>query len=118
MGRSLLESTLWGGVGAMIGWNLLSIWPALLPYTLLVGLAGLLYGRRIFQGAAMHPKFSMWSYAYMTALILLAPALMDSPSSGGSGAAIWFRVWQFILVALYGTTAVAVFNAFWPEKQS
>ncbi|NCF62133.1 MAG: DUF2955 domain-containing protein [Gammaproteobacteria bacterium] len=118
MGRSLLESTLWGGVGAMIGWNLLSIWPALLPYTLLVGLAGLLYGRRIFQGPAMHPKFSMWSYAYMTALILLAPALMDSPASGGSGAAIWFRVWLFILVALYGTTAVAVFNAFWPEKQS
>jgi len=118
MGRSLLESTFWGGIGALIGWSLLSIWPSLLPYTLLVGLAGLLYGRRIFQGPAVHPKFSMWSYAYLTSLILLAPALMDSPGSGGSGAAIWFRLFLFMLIAFYGTMAVAVFNAFWPEKKS
>lgn len=116
MGQSLLESTFWGGIGAMIGWTLLSIWPSLLPYTLLVGLAGLLYGRRIFQGKGMHPKASMWSYAYLTALIILAPAVMDSP--GGSGAAIWSRVWLFMIIAFYGTAAVAVFNAFWPAKTS
>jgi len=113
MGRSLLESTIWGGIGAMIGWALLSIWPSLLPYTLLVGLAGLLYGRGVFLGPGMHPKFSMWSYAYLTAIIILAPALLDSPVSGGSGAAIWSRIWLFILIAFYGTAAVAVFNTFW-----
>jgi hypothetical protein len=117
MGRSLLESTFWGGVGALIGWNLLSIWPSLLPYTLLVGLAGLIYGRRIFQGPAVHPKFSMWSYAFLTMIILLAPSLLDSPGSGGSSAAIWSRLWLFMVIALYGTMAVAVFNAFWPERK-
>jgi len=118
MGRSLLESTFWGGLGALVGWNLLSIWPALLPYTLLMGLAGLIYGRRIFQGPAVHPKFSMWSYAYLTMLIILAPSVLDTPGSAGSGAAIWSRVWLFMLIAVYGTMAVAVFNAFWPGKKS
>lgn len=114
MGRSLLQSTIWGGIGALIGWTLLSIWPSLVPYTLLVGLAGLLYGRRIFLGRSMHPKFSMWSYAYLTMLVILAPAVLDMP--GGSGAAIWSRIWIFIMIAFYGTAAVAVFNAFWPER--
>ncbi len=117
MGNSLLESTIWGGVGALIGWTLLSIWPSLLPYTLLVGLAGLLYGRGVFLGPGMHPKFSIWSYAYLTAIIILAPALLDSAGSGGSGTAIWSRIWLFILIAFYGTAAVAVFNAFWPAKK-
>ena len=117
MGRSLLESTFWGGVGAIVGWTTLSIWPSLLPYTLLIGLAGLLYGRRIFQGPAVAPKFSMWSYAFLTMVIILAPAVLDAPGSEGSGAAIWSRVWLFMLIALYGTTAVAVFNAFWPAKK-
>lgn len=116
MGSSLLASTIWGGLGALVGWTLLSIWPSLLPYTLLVGLAGLLYGRGVFRGPGMHPKFSMWSYAYLTAIIILAPALLDS-AGGGSGAAIWTRVWLFIVIAFYGTAAVAVFNTFWPAKK-
>ncbi|NOQ90129.1 MAG: DUF2955 domain-containing protein, partial [Gammaproteobacteria bacterium] len=38
MGRSLLESTLWGGAGTLVAWSLLSIWPSLIFYTLLIGL--------------------------------------------------------------------------------
>jgi hypothetical protein len=115
MGRSLLESTLWGGVGALIAWLLMSAWPSLIFYTLLIGLAGLVYGRGIFSGPAVHPKFSMWSYAFLTMIVILAPAVLDSP--GGSGAEIWSRLWLFILIALYGTTAVAVFDAFWPSAK-
>jgi hypothetical protein len=118
MGRSLLASTFWGGVGALAGWTLLSAWPALLPYTLLIGLGGLLYGRGIFEGPSVHPRSSMWSYAFLTMIIILAPAVLDDPGSGGSGAAIWSRVWLFMLIALYGTLAVTVFNAFWPQKRS
>jgi len=118
MGSSLLASTFWGGVGALIMWTLLDAWPSLLFYTLLVGLAGLLYGRGIFQGPAVHPRFSMWSYAFTTMLIIIGPAVLDTPGSGGGGAAIWSRLWLFIIIAFYGTTAVAVFNAFWPGKNS
>lgn len=114
MGRSLLTSTLWGGAGAIGAWYLLSVWPSLFLYTLIIGLAGLLYGRRIFHGAAVHPDFSTWSYAFLTMIIILAPAMLDSPGSTGAGAAFWSRLGLFVLIALYGTAAVAIFDAFWP----
>jgi len=114
MGRSLLESTLWGGGAALTTWYLLKIWPSLLMYVLLVALAGLLFGRRIFQGAAVRPDFSKWSYAFLTMLILLAPAVTDNPLGGGAAGAVWTRLFLFVLIAVYGTAAVAVFDAFWP----
>lgn len=116
MGRSLLESTLWGGLGAIIAWNVLSIWPSLILYTLLVAIAGLVYGRWIFQGPAVHPKFQMVSYAFLTMIVILAPAVLDGTGASGAGAAFWSRFLLFILIAVYGTVAVRVFDAFWPGK--
>ena len=116
MGRSMLASTLWGGLGAVIAWQALSIWPALLLYTLLIALAGLLFGPRIFQGQGMHPKFSMWSYAYLTMVVVLAPAVLDSQGGSAAGSAFYSRVLLFVVIAVYGSIAIAVFDAFWPEK--
>lgn len=115
MGVSLLQSTFWGGVGALAGWYLLGIWPSLLFWTLLVAVAGLVYGRWIFQGAAMHPKFSMVSYAFLTMMVILAPAVLDS--SGDAASAFYTRLGLFVLIAAYGTLAVAVFDAFWPAAR-
>jgi hypothetical protein len=108
MGRSLLESTFWGGVAAIVAWTILGAWPSLLLYVLLIGLAGLLFGRGIFQGPGVHPQFSKWSYAFLTMIVLLAPAVLDLPGSGGAAAAIWSRLWLFLVIAGYGTLAVAV----------
>lgn len=116
MGRSLMESTLWGGLGAVIAWNVLSVWPSLLMYTLLVGLAGLIYGRWIFQGPAVHPKFQMVQYAYLTMIVILAPAVLDSAGGSSAGSAFWSRTLLFILIAVYGTFAVWLFDNLWPEK--
>ncbi len=118
MGRELLESTVWGGAGAIIGWCLMKIWPSLILYTLLIGLAGLVYGRWIFRGPAVHPKFSMASYAFLTMIVILAPAVLDSPTGSGAGAAFYSRLLLFILIAVYGTAAVAVFDAFWPGRKA
>lgn len=112
MARSQIESTLWGGLGAIIAWQLLSIWPSLLMYTLLIALAALLYGPRIFEGEAMHPRGAMWSYAFLTMIVLIAPAVSEGQSGGGAGAAFWSRFGLFIVIALYGSIAVAVFDAF------
>ena len=117
MGRSLLESTFWGGVGAVIGWYVLSIWPSLAIYTLLIALAGLYFGRGIFRGPAVGPDFQMWSYAFLTMLVILAPAVLDSPVSSTAEAAFWSRLWLIALVAVYGTVTVAVFDAFWPRRR-
>ena len=118
MGKSLLASTLWGGVGAIIAWNVLSIWPSLLMYTLLVALAGLIYGRWIFQGPAVHPNFQMVQYAYLTMIVILAPAVLDVAFGSAAGSAFWSRLLLFILIAVYGTVAVAVFDAFWPGRSA
>ncbi len=117
LGRSLLESTLWGGLAAVTGWYALSIWPSLILYVLLVGLAGLCIGRGVFVGPAVGPKFQMWSYAFLTMLVILAPAVLDSPVSSDAGSAFWTRFWLIVLVAVYGTVTVRVFDAFWPARE-
>ena len=118
MGRSLLESTFWGGVGAIIGWYALSLWPSLVFYTLIIALAGLFFGRGIFKGPAVGPKFSMWSYAFLTMIVILAPAVLDSPVSSSAESAFWTRLLLIALVAVYGTITVAVFDAFFPERSN
>lgn len=117
MGRSLLAATFWGGLAAIAAWCLLHAWPSLILYVLLIGLAGLLFGRLVFQGPGVAPEFSKWSYAYVTMLIILAPALIDHPGSSGAGAAFWTRLGHFLAIAVYGSAAVAVFDAFWPARR-
>ena len=52
-GKSLLMSTAIGGIGAIIGWQILSITPSLTIYTLIILIAGLLMGPKIFKGKAV-----------------------------------------------------------------
>jgi hypothetical protein len=114
---SLLLSTLIGGLAALIGWMILGVWPLLTLYTLLVALAALLMGRRIFLGNGMHPSAATWSYAYLTMIIILAPAVMDSLTGSSAGVAFFDRLAMIAGATLYGVAAVYVFDAFWPGKK-
>ena len=115
LGRSLLESTVLGGIGAIVAFQVLSIYPSLTIYYLLVALACLLAGPKIFQGPGMHPKGSTWSYGVLTMIIVLAPAVMDGAGADGASSAFYTRLLLFVIVAVYCTTAIAVFDAFWPR---
>jgi uncharacterized membrane protein YccC len=114
MGREQIESTLWGGLAAIVAWQLMSIWPSLLMYGLVIVLSGLLFGPRIFVGKGMHPRASMWSYAFMTMIIVLAPALLDGLSADGASMAFYNRLLLFVIIAIYGSVVITVFDAFWP----
>jgi hypothetical protein len=116
VGKSLLMSTLIGGLGAVIMWNVMSIWPSLLIYILLVVLGGLFMGRKIFQGQGMNPGAGVWSYAFLTMLVIIAPAVTDG--AGGDAAAVKFfdRILMMGWATLYGVAAVYVFDAFWRGK--
>lgn len=114
--RSLIVSTFIGGVAAIIAWQVLSIWPSLVMYTLLVGLAGLVMGPRIFAGPGMHPAGATWSYGYLTMIVVLAPAVLDTQSGAAAGAAFWTRLEMFIWATVYGTGAVFVFDTLWRRK--
>lgn len=118
LGRSLLLSTFWGGLGAALAWSLLRIWPSLVLYGLIIALAALIFGRRIFHGPGMQPDNSMWSYAFLTMIILIAPAVADSLVGSDLGSAFWTRLFLFVIIAIYGSVVVAVYDAFWPLKKS
>jgi hypothetical protein len=122
-GKSLLLSTVIGGVGAIAAWQVLSIWPSLLIYVLLIGLGGLIMGPRIFAGPGMHLAGPTWSYGYLTMIVILAPAVMDGQAGASADAAFWGRLQMFIWAAVYGTGAVFVFDTLWrrnppPQEQS
>ncbi len=116
LGMSLLESTFWGGTGAIIGWQLISIWPSLVFFTLLIALACLVYGRGIFHGPGLHPKGQMWSYALLTLIVLLVPAVSDSIVGSDANSAFWSRLWLFVIIAVYGTAAAAAFDALFAKR--
>ncbi len=117
VGLEQIESTLWGGFAAIIAWQVMSIWPSLIMFGLIMALSGLFFASRIFKGYGMHPKTDMWSYAFLTMIIILTPALADSQASNGADTAFYSRLALFIVIGLYGWLSVAVFDEFFPFKE-
>jgi hypothetical protein len=111
-GHSLLQSTVIGGVGAVIGWQILSIAPTLMVFTVYVGLAALVMGRKIFQGRGLHPDAATWSYGFLTMVVILAPAVADSLVGGPANVKFLQRLWMFLLATVYAVGTVYVFDAF------
>ena len=116
-GKSLLMSTVIGGIGAIIMWQLLSIWPSLVFYTLLVALGGLIMGRRIFSGLAMHTQAGTWSYAFLTMIVLIAPAVLDGPGGSTASVSFYSRLGMMFAATLYSVVAVRIYDAFRPLQQ-
>jgi len=115
-GKSLLMSTFVGGIGAVIMWVAMSAWPSLLNLVLLVLLGGLVMGRRIFHGQGMAAGADMWSYAFMTMLVIILPSVMDGMGGSAAGAKFFDRMSMVAWTTLYAVAAVSVFDAFWREK--
>ncbi len=111
-------STIIGGIGAIIGWNILKVVPTLSMYALIIGLGALVIGPRIFQGKAMHPQAATWSYGYLTMIVILAPAVMDTASGSSANLAFLSRLLMFVFATLYGVAAVYIVDAFRPGKPS
>jgi len=111
--KSLIVSTLAGGFAAIIAWEVLSMWPSLLLYTLLIVLAGLVFGPRIFKGDGLHDQADTWNYAYLTMIVVLAPAVLDGSFGSSADARFYDRLLMFAWATIYGVGAVYVFDAFW-----
>jgi hypothetical protein len=116
--KSLILSTLFGGVAAVIGWHVLSIWPSLTMYTLLIALAGLVFGLRIFAGRGLQADGDTWSYGFLTMIVVLAPAVLDGDFGSSADARFYDRLLMFVWATLYGVGAIYVFEAFWPRQHS
>jgi len=116
-GRSLLMSTVIGGVGGMVIWSVLKVWPVLLIYVLLMLLAALIIAPRIFRGPGLAPGADTWSYAFTTLIIIIGPAVEDSASGAAAGAKFVERIMMFMLATLWAVVAVFVFDHWLKPKQ-
>jgi hypothetical protein len=116
--KSLIMSTLIGGIGAAVAWNVLRIWPSLTVYTLLIALAGLIFGPRIFSGRGLQPNGATWSYAFLTMIVVLAPAVLDGDYGSSADARFYDRLWMFVWATFYGVGAIFLFEVFWPQRKS
>lgn len=114
--KSLIMSTLIGGIGAVVAWNVLRIWPSLTLYTLLIALAGLVFGPRIFAGRGLQPNGPTWSYGFLTMIVVLAPAVLDGDFGSSADARFYDRLLMFIWATLYGVGAIYLFEVFWPQR--
>ena len=116
-GRSLVLSTIIGGLAAIVMWNVLRMWPSLIIYTLLTVLCALILGPRIFAAKGLTPDGPTWSYGFLTMIIILAPAVVDSQGGAAAGARFTDRIIMFLLATLYAVIAVFVFDQFWPTRE-
>jgi hypothetical protein len=112
--KSLLTSTVAGGLAAIGAWELLSVWPSLMLYTLLVAAASLWFAGRMFKGAGPAPDGGTWMYGLLTMIVILAPAVLDTQVGSNAGASFYDRLLMFVAASVYGVGAVFVFDAFWP----
>ena len=94
----------------------MSTWPSLINLVLLVTIAGLLMGRKIFQGQGMAASAGTWSYAFLTMLVIIVPAVMDGAGGDAAGAKFFDRIAMLSWATIYGVVAVYVFDAFWRGK--
>lgn len=115
--KSLVFSTVAGGLAAILAWQALSAWPSLTLYVLLVALAGLFFGWRIFAGQGLRDDADTWTYAFLTMIVVLAPAVLDSDFGSAAGARFYDRLFMFIWATLYAVVAVYIFDAFWRRPE-
>ncbi|MCU7800360.1 MAG: DUF2955 domain-containing protein [gamma proteobacterium symbiont of Lucinoma myriamae] len=105
-GRELIDSTLLGGLFAILFWFALGIWTNLWMFFLWMLLFSLFFSCKIYQLIATRFPASFWLNTAVTMLILLGPAVEDSASGKDVYAAFFSRAMLFILITLYAVFAV------------
>lgn len=112
--RSMLLSTLIGGLAALLIWGTLRIWPSLVIYVLGILIASLVLGRRVFAGKGLASDGPMWSYALVTLLVILGPAVAPSPSANFQFS---LRIFLMLVVTVYGIGAMFLFDLFTGQRK-
>lgn len=109
-GRGQMLSTAIGGLLAVVFWHVLKVWPSLTLYTLITLLMCLYCSSKIFRGPAVAPTAQVWSYAVVTMLLLIGPAVGDTQFGDGAGTAFVERLILFGVAVLYGAVAIYVYD--------
>lgn len=109
-GNELLVSTMLGGLLSIAVWVILDINANLWIFTLLIFSCGLFVFSRIYDVVKSRFSVSVWVNAFITMLLLLGPALMDSSSGKDVYSAFLFRMSLFVVVTLYAWSIFGLLN--------
>ena len=66
---------------------------------------------------AMHAQAGTWSYAFLTMIVLIAPAVLDGPGGATASAGFYNRLGMMIAATLYSVVALRIYDAFRPLQQ-
>ena len=110
MARELVLSTIIGGAAALAVWTLLRLWPGLLLFTLLMGLAALLVARPMFGAVQSRFRFEHWQNVLTTAIILIGPAVTDSATGVDIDRQMMIRLLTFLVLVVYAAAMVELLD--------
>jgi hypothetical protein len=115
--RELVGSTFLGAVLAMVVWGGLTLQPNLWMFALWTAAVSLWVGVRLFRVKATRFPPPYWLNVLMTMFFVLGPAIADSANGADVYVAAAMRTGLFILIALYASTMVWVFER-WHASRS
>lgn len=107
-GRELVGSTLMAALMAIAFWLVLKLMPGLWLYGLLMLLFALWTSARLHGVVPSHHGPGFWLGAFITMLILLGPAVMDSQQGRDVYAASLVRLGLFLALTLYAWWMMAM----------
>lgn len=105
-GKELINSTLLGGLFAILFWFTLGIWVNLWMFFLWMLIFSLFFSCKIYQLIATRYPASFWLNTVVTMLIMLGPAVEDSADGKDVYAAFFSRSALLIFITLYALFAV------------
>lgn len=105
-GWELIGSTLVGGIGALILWGLIGLWPNLLILSLGFGIISFFIARWMYEVSPSRFSFDFWNNSLLTMIILIGPSVGDSQSGRDIDQAIFIRMAAFIALSLYAIALV------------
>lgn len=108
--RDLVGSTAAGGLGALLLWWLLGLWPGLFMLCVVFALAGILAGNKLYAPPGRF-GFDWWQNALTTLIIILGPAVTDSAGADNIQLLILTRTLTYIALALYAAAMVHLLDS-------
>ena len=117
-GRELTGSTFLGGVFAIAIWAVLSIWPHLWLFSLLVLLFGVFTASRLYGLVQTRFPPSFWANTAITTIILLGSAVQDTENGKDVYKAFAVRMGLFFAVAFYAWAATILVERWRTSRRS
>lgn len=116
LAEDTVTSTLFGGALAVAIWLVLKLWPTLLIFSLLVGVAALLLARPMFGLVPSRFRYDHWQNALVTMLVILGPAVGDSAGGDDVGTEALVRLIIFMALSLYAAFAVHALDGWYLRR--